>query len=143
MRVWDIHPKHLCRKHLLGEHRELHGLWNILTKHRGRGGYSHHPETIRWRGKLKALYNRHQVLVKEMKQRGYIDRTPLNKKMASGSARQGVYINTINEQKKILHGKPCECFIKRHKNLSKWQESTTILSLSLYEVQEKPGRSRQ
>ncbi|NCS72473.1 MAG: pyrimidine dimer DNA glycosylase, partial [Candidatus Magasanikbacteria bacterium] len=31
MRVWDIHPKYLCRKHLLGEHRELHGLWNILT----------------------------------------------------------------------------------------------------------------
>ncbi|MDD3940683.1 MAG: pyrimidine dimer DNA glycosylase/endonuclease V, partial [Candidatus Pacebacteria bacterium] len=29
MRVWDIHPKDLCRKHLLAEHRELHGLWNI------------------------------------------------------------------------------------------------------------------
>ncbi len=36
MRVWDIHPKHLCRKHLLAEHRELHGLWNILTKHGGK-----------------------------------------------------------------------------------------------------------
>ena len=61
MRVWDIHPKHLCRKHLLAEHRELHGLWNILTKHKGRGGYSRHPETLRWVGKLKALCLRHEA----------------------------------------------------------------------------------
>jgi len=62
MRVWDIHPKHLCRKHLLAEHRELHGLWNILTKHKGAGGYSHHPETLRWVGKemeiIKHLYTK-------------------------------------------------------------------------------------
>ena len=38
MRVWDIHPKHLCRKHLLAEHRELHGLWNILTIHNKKKG---------------------------------------------------------------------------------------------------------
>ncbi len=31
MRIWDIEPVRLCRAHLLGEHRELHGLWNILT----------------------------------------------------------------------------------------------------------------
>jgi len=37
MRIWDVHVKHLRRKHLLGEHRELHDLWNILTKHGGKG----------------------------------------------------------------------------------------------------------
>lgn len=42
MRIWDIQPKYLCRKHLLAEHRELHGLWNILTKHKAKGGYSRH-----------------------------------------------------------------------------------------------------
>lgn len=62
MRVWDIEPKYLCRKHLLAEHRELHGFWNILTKHGGVGGYSRHPETLRWAGKEKALYLRHEAL---------------------------------------------------------------------------------
>ncbi|MCG2694029.1 pyrimidine dimer DNA glycosylase/endonuclease V [Candidatus Parcubacteria bacterium] len=115
MRVWDIHVKHLCRKHLLGEHRELHGLWNILTKHKGEGGYSKHPETKRWVGKLRALYVRHEALVKEMEERGYTHRSPLDKKLAKGKGAQSVYINTILEQKDILHKKPCECFSKKHK----------------------------
>ena len=62
MRVWDVAPGLLCRQHLLGEHRELHGLWNILTKHRGVGGYSRHPETQRWVGRLAALHARHEAL---------------------------------------------------------------------------------
>ena len=115
MRVWDIHPKHLCRKHLLAEHRELHGLWNILTKHGGKGGYAKHPETLRWVGKTHALYNRHEVLVKEFIQRGYQHKTPLDKKLATGSDNQKVFINTIAEQKEILEQKPCACLL--HKGL--------------------------
>ncbi|PIZ95016.1 MAG: pyrimidine dimer DNA glycosylase [Candidatus Magasanikbacteria bacterium CG_4_10_14_0_2_um_filter_33_14] len=115
MRVWDIHVKHLCRKHLLGEHRELHGLWNILTKHGGKGGYSHHPETKRWIGKSKALYNRHEELVAEMTKRDYQHHSPLDKKLATGSADQKDFINTIKEQKVILKEKPCECFVEKHK----------------------------
>lgn len=110
MRVWDIHPKHLCRKHLLAEHRELHGLWNILTIHKGKGGYSKHPETLRWVGKTRALYDRHEALVKEFKKRGYNHYTPLNKKWVKGKGGQKVFINTLKEQKKILHDKNCECF---------------------------------
>lgn len=113
MRVWDIHPKHLCRKHLLGEHRELHGLWNILTKHEGRGGYSRHPETLRWQGKLKTLYNRHKELVKEMQRRNYRHESPLDRKLATGSGGQKVFINTVAEQKEILRRKPCSCFIHK------------------------------
>jgi len=114
MRVWDIHVKHLCRKHLLGEHRELHGLWNILTKHKGRGGYSQHPETKRWIGKLQALYDRHEALVKEMKKRKYNHYSLLDKKLATGEGTQKIFINTIAEQKKILSDKPCDCFLKKH-----------------------------
>jgi hypothetical protein len=110
MRVWDIHTKHLCRKHLLAEHRELHGLWNILTRHKGKGGYSRHPETLRWVGKLKALYIRHEALVGEFVKRGYNHLTPLDKRLAVGNGSQHVFINTINEQQKILRKKPCECF---------------------------------
>lgn len=111
MRVWDIHPKHLCRKHLLAEHRELHGLWNILTKHKGSGGYSRHPETLRWVGKQRALYARHEALVKEFSHRGYKHHTPLNKKFAVGSGSQRAFLNTIKEQKVILKQKPCQCLL--------------------------------
>jgi len=111
MRVWDIHPKHLCRKHLLAEHRELHGLWNILTKHKGEGGYSRHPETLRWAGKQKALYSRHELLAAEFARRKYRHRTPLRKEFAIGSGRQTTFINTIKEQKALLKQKPCDCLL--------------------------------
>ncbi|MFA6536310.1 MAG: pyrimidine dimer DNA glycosylase/endonuclease V [Candidatus Paceibacterota bacterium] len=116
MRVWDIHPKHLCRKHLLGEHRELHGLWNILTKHGGKGGYSQHPETKRWVGKTRALFGRHQALVKEMEKRGYKHQSLLDRKLAKGKGGQIVFINTIKEQRVILRNKPCECFALHHRS---------------------------
>jgi len=32
MRIWDLPVKDLCKNHLLGEHRELHAIWSILTK---------------------------------------------------------------------------------------------------------------
>ena len=111
MRVWDINPKCLCRKHLLVEHRELHGLWNILTKHKGKGGYSRHPETLRWVGKQKALYLRHEALILEFLKRGYKHRTPLDKRSAVGISVQNIFINSIKEQKLILKNKNCDCFI--------------------------------
>ncbi len=111
MRIWDINVKHLCRKHLLAEHRELHGLWNILTIHKCKGGYSRHPETLRWVGKTNALFNRHESLVKEFIRRGYKHHTPLNKKLAKGLYKQNKFINSISEQKIILKNKKCDCLI--------------------------------
>lgn len=112
MRIWDIHPKYLCRKHLLAEHRELHAIWNILTKYGGKGGYAKHPETLRWVGKTKALYFRHEMLVEEFKRRGYKHFSPLDKKLAKGKRKQKVFLDTIEEQKKILTQKPCQCLLK-------------------------------
>lgn len=111
MRIWDIHPKYLCRKHLLAEHRELHGLWNILTIYKGKGGYSHHPETIRWVGKTLALYIRHELLVQEFVRRGYTHHTPLEKRYARGKMHQDMFIDTISKQKHILTTKPCDCLL--------------------------------
>jgi hypothetical protein len=113
MRIWDMHPKYLCRKHLLAEHRELHGLWNILTIHNGKGGYSHHPETIRWIGKTAALFQRHELLIQEFSRRGYHHHTPLNKTFAKGNKQQTIYIHTISEQKMILKNKSCDCLLER------------------------------
>jgi len=107
MRIWDITPKKLCRNHLLGEHRELHAIWSILTNNKK--GYSKHPETLRWKNKLAALYLRHEKLVKEMEKRGYRHDSELNAKLAIGSKKQNVLINTYKEQKKILKNKNCSC----------------------------------
>src|SRR6516225_12082778 len=61
MRIWDVDPALLCRQHLLGEHRELHAVWTILTT--DSAGYRRHPETLRWEGRLGALARRHDRLV--------------------------------------------------------------------------------
>lgn len=107
MRIWDVPPSELCRKHLLGEHRELHGLWNIITQ--GKTGYAKHPETLRWVGKQAALYKRHDALVTEMKARGYGHNTPLDFTLAVGQETQETFINTIEEQRQILRDKSCTC----------------------------------
>ncbi len=107
MRIWDLEPARLCRAHLLGEHRELHGLWNILTQ--GKRGYRAHPETRRWQGKLAALYARHEALVQEMLRRGYRHATPLDARLATGEGVQREYVDPPAEQRRILRAKGCGC----------------------------------
>lgn len=75
MRIWDVNPGYLDRKRLLGEHRELHGLCNIISLNRK--GYSRHPETLRWVTHIPALCQRHRLLVAEMQLRGYSHHSPL------------------------------------------------------------------
>ena len=103
MRRWDLPLENLCRNHLLGEHRELHAIWSIITNNKK--GYSKHPETIRWKGKLKALYLRHEKQVEEMKKRGYWHNSPLDKNLATGTNIQNELVNTIDEQKKYFKTK--------------------------------------
>jgi hypothetical protein len=107
LRIWDLEPERLCRQHLLGEHRELHGLWVILTQ--DKKGFARHPETARWRGKLKALYQRHEGLVAEMGRRGYRHQTPLPREEAVGLAEQSEYKDTPAEQVRLLRAKGCGC----------------------------------
>jgi hypothetical protein len=109
LRIWDIDPGELCRNHLLGEHRELHGLWNVLTQ--DKTGYSRHPETRRWRGKLAALYARHEAITVEMTRRGFGHHSPLDARLATGLDRQEEYVDPPDAQQQILRDKPCTCFI--------------------------------
>jgi hypothetical protein len=109
MRIWDIPPEKLCRNHLLGEHRELHAIWSILTK--GKTGYANHPETKRWRGHLKALYLRHEELVKELIRRGYRHQSPLEKHLATGKSAQAEFVDSPDVQKEILKKKNCGCLV--------------------------------
>ncbi|MBC7837755.1 MAG: pyrimidine dimer DNA glycosylase [Nitrospiraceae bacterium] len=109
MRIWDIAPRRrrLCRNHLLGEHRELHAIWSVIVN--GKKGYAHHPETLRWKDKLKALYGRHEALVVEKNDRGYRHRSPLAKRQATGSAKQTIYVDRPSKQIVILRNKGCQC----------------------------------
>jgi Pyrimidine dimer DNA glycosylase/Protein of unknown function (DUF1722) len=75
MRIWDINPGYLNDQSLLGEHRELHGIISIIQNNKK--GYSHHPETMRWRGHEGTLRLRHSLVRAEMELRGFQDRTPL------------------------------------------------------------------
>jgi len=107
MRIWDLSPSKLCRNHLLGEHRELHAMWIIITENKK--GYAHHPETIRWRGKLKAMYLRHEELVKELDNRGYNHKSPLDKRKATGKSIQNTFVDIPSKQIEIIKEKRCKC----------------------------------
>jgi hypothetical protein len=108
MRIWDVDPALLCRAHLLGEHRELHAVWNVHTL--GKSGYARHPETIRWQGRLRALFERHEALVQEMERRGYRHASPLDSSLAIGNAVQDDFIDPLDRQIELLRAKPCPCF---------------------------------
>jgi hypothetical protein len=107
MRIWDIPPNKLCNAHLLGEHRELHAIWSIIINNKK--GYAKHPETLRWYGKLKALYLTHEKIVKEMKKRGFNHYSHLNKDCATGESIQNELVDSIKDQKEILKNKKCKC----------------------------------
>lgn len=69
MRIWDINPGYLNDKSLLGEHVELHSIVSIIIN--GKKGYSNHPETKRWMRYQWAINKRHELLISEMKLRGF------------------------------------------------------------------------
>lgn len=72
MRMWMVNPKLMCRKHLLGEHVELHMLVGSINKSRSIQGFLKkrllEPQNIEWR---------HRELAEEMERRGYNHNSPL------------------------------------------------------------------
>jgi hypothetical protein len=82
-------------------------MWIIITENKK--GYSHHPETIRWKGKLNAMYLRHDELVKEMDNRGYNHKSPLDKRKATGNSIQNTFVDIPSKQIEIIKEKHCQC----------------------------------
>jgi hypothetical protein len=110
MRIWDVDAAQLCRAHLLGEHRELHAVWTVLTQ--PKRGYRNHPETRRWEGRLRALFLRHEAQLAEMVRRGYRHASPLDPALATGPAVQDVSIEPLEAQIELLRARDCPCFRK-------------------------------
>jgi len=73
MRMWGAKPETMCRQHLLGEHLEMHMFVGSMKKHVNLKGYVKkdlvEPQNIK---------QRHDVLVAEMKKRGYNHDSPLD-----------------------------------------------------------------
>ena len=82
-------------------------MWNVLTQ--GKAGYANHPETKRWKGKLKALYRVHEGIVREMIARGYNHKSPLDKTLATGRRIQTDLVDPVEKQVEILRQKCCKC----------------------------------
>lgn len=66
MRIWNIDTSKMCRKHLLGEHVELHMMIGSMKKNKSFKKFFEY-EII----DLKLIYKRHKELVSEMLRRGY------------------------------------------------------------------------
>jgi hypothetical protein len=68
--------------------------------------YANHPETVRWRGRLAALYARHDEQVKEMRVRGFNHLSPLDARLATGAA---VQTQLVDVQRRRLATRGCGC----------------------------------
>jgi len=72
MRMWMVDPKRMCRKHLLGEHFELHMFCGSIRKKRSFHGY-----VLNNLLEIQTIEDRHNLIVKEMKVRKYNHVTPI------------------------------------------------------------------
>ena len=69
MRMWMVDPKLLCRKHLLGEHGEIHKHKHNFIKQHNISGRAGQIEP-------SAMERRHDILATEMIRRGYKHDSP-------------------------------------------------------------------
>lgn len=72
MRMWMIDPRLLCRKHLLGEHGEIHKHWHNFVKHHKIDGRLSPIVLI----EPASMKTRHDELANEMILRGYNHKSP-------------------------------------------------------------------
>ena len=83
MRMWMLPPETMCRKHLVGEHVELHMLLGSLRRGKNIDGFL--------AGKLvdpRRMFRRHEELVLEMERRGYRHASPLDEAECETLARR-------------------------------------------------------
>ena len=72
MRMWKVKTSKLCRKHLLGEHVEMHMFAGTLRAGKSVRGYLDEGLV-----ELQAILPRHEKLKAEMLKRGYRHASPL------------------------------------------------------------------
>jgi hypothetical protein len=105
MRMWMIDPKTLCRKHLIGEHGEIHKHKHIFEKH-----YSIDKRIELGQIEPLAMKQRHDTLAKEMLNRGYKHESPYIMPDLSYLPLEQIYF-MVNKRYALndLHGRCPEC----------------------------------
>jgi len=105
--MWNVDPSVMCRKHLLGEHLELHMFVGAMLKGKNIFGYV--------RKGLVEVHNipkRHQELVVELGKRGYNHKSPIPDPWPIG-LRAGIVNIEANKQELYRRCKDC-------RRLQKW-----------------------
>lgn len=103
MRMWMIEPKLMCRKHLLGEHLELHMILESMRKGKKLKGFFDNRII-----EPKAIYERHIVITEEMMNRNYRHKTEILYKdftfvfIKYKSIYHGLDLVTVNRSKSLL-----------------------------------------
>ena len=69
--MWMVHPRFLCRKHLLGEHNEIHKHRHVFVKH-----WNVTNRILGNQIEPSAMKQRHDAIVEEMLRRGYNHTSP-------------------------------------------------------------------
>ena len=72
MRMWNVSPELMCRKHLLGEHVEMHMFFSALNSGKKLDGYINTGLVV-----VHNIKHRHDELAEEMGRRGYHHNSPM------------------------------------------------------------------
>ncbi len=70
--MWNVQPQILCRKHLLGEHLEMHMFRTAVISGKRITGF-----IMNGLVEVHNISKRHDELVEEMSKRGYNHRSPM------------------------------------------------------------------
>ena len=73
MRMWAVHPKVMCKKHLMEEHNNLHKFVNMIKRDSDLTKYKVNNYLD-----PKAIPHRHGLLTKEMERRGISHVSPIS-----------------------------------------------------------------
>ena len=73
MRMWNVRPDYLCRKHLLGEHVEMHMFVGVIKKGISLKGYIENKLV-----ETDKIQQRHDELSIEMISRGFNHKSPID-----------------------------------------------------------------
>jgi hypothetical protein len=73
MRMWNVSPELMCRKHLLGEHAEMHMFLGVLSLGKRLDGYISSGLV-----EIHNIKRRHDELAQEMVRREYCHNSPIN-----------------------------------------------------------------
>lgn len=124
MRMWMVPPRTMCRRHLLGEHVEIHMFLGAMRLGTSMAGYCGKANLM----EPAALFARHALLADEMLARGYNHFTELS---VAAVAEQVAKLppdqqaSTVNVQLAMaeLHRRCPEC-------LNRWKENEPWLMSS-------------